>query len=236
MNINRTPVKEKAEYFCKHLKKENPDYNYLRELFRHIRKNMGIEVDNGKIKKIPYIPTEEEISRFYGCVWKSRNIQHIIIIKTLLYTGVRVSELINIKVSDIDLDNCQIKVVESKKKKERKVPFPNSFSEILAIHMINIETKGAKYLFESNWKRGYSDRGIRKILIKYTKEAGIEKPISPQTLRHFLFSWMKKEGVSDALIQGYSGHDSMRSLELYSKLSTEECQAEYENKIKEFPI
>ena len=63
--------------------------------------------------------------------------KHVVMIKTLLYTGVRVSELVNIKLSDIDLDNCQIKVVQGKGKKDRIVPFPNSFKEILAVHVEN---------------------------------------------------------------------------------------------------
>ena len=92
------------------------------------------------------------------------------------------------------------------------------------------------YLFESSWKRQYSDRGIRKILMNYTREAGIEHSISPHKLRHFLFTWMKKKGVDDALIQPYSGHDSRQSLEVYSKLSLGDCQPEYEKKIKDFPI
>lgn len=232
----RTPVKEKAKYFCKYLKKEKPDYNYLRELFRHIRKNLNIEIYSSKEKKLPYIPTEEEIHKFYNTVWRSRNMKHVVMIKTLLYTGVRVSELVNIKISDIDLDNCQIKVVQGKGKKDRIVPFPNAFKEILAVHLANIKENNAKYLFESSWKRAYSDRGIRKILMKYTKEAGIEHSISPHTLRHFLFTWMKKKGVDDALIQPYSGHNSRQSLEIYSKLSLGDCQPEYEKRIKDFPI
>lgn len=232
----RTPVREKAKYFCKHLKKENPDYNYLRELFRHIRKNLNVEVESGKERRLPYVPTEEEINRFYDAVWKSRNMKHVVMIKTLLYTGVRVSELVNIKISDIDLDHCQIKVVQGKGKKDRIVPFPNAFKEILAVHLENIKKNDAKYLFESSWKKSYSDRGIRKILMKYTKEAGIEHSISPHTLRHFLFTWMKKKGVDDALIQPYSGHDSRQSLEIYSKLSLGDCQPEYEKRIKDFPI
>ncbi len=54
--INRTPVREKAKYFLKDLKKEQPDYNYLRELFRHIRKELDITVDNSTTKKLPYVP------------------------------------------------------------------------------------------------------------------------------------------------------------------------------------
>lgn len=65
--------------------------------------------------------------------------KHVVMIKTLLYTGVRVSELVNIKISDIDLDHCQIKVVQGKGKKGRIVPFPNSFKEILAVHIENIK-------------------------------------------------------------------------------------------------
>ena len=236
MSETRTPVREKAKYFCKHLKKENPDYNYLRELFRHIRKNLNVEVESGKEKKLPYVPTEEEINKFYDTVWKSRNMKHVVMIKTLLYTGVRVSELVKIKISDIDLDHCQIKVVQGKGKKDRIVPFPNTFKEMLAVHLENIKKNDAKYLFESNWKKAYSDRGIRKILMKYTNEAGIEHSISPHTLRHFLFTWMKKKGVDDALIQPYSGHDSRQSLEMYSKLSLGDCQPEYEKRIKDFPI
>lgn len=95
---------------------------------------------------------------------------------------------------------------------------------------------GAKYLFESSWKKPYTDRGIRKILMQYTKEAGIEESISPHKLRHFLFTWLKKQGVEDALIQPYSGHESRQSLEIYSKLSIGDAQKEYDNVIQKFPI
>ena len=127
-------------------------------------------------------------------------------------------------------------MVQGKGKKDRIVPFPNAFKEILAVHVENSKKNAAKYLFESSWKKNYSDRGVRKILMKYTKEASIEHSISPHTLRHFLFTWMKKKGVDDALIQPYSGHDSRQSLEMYSKLSLGDCQPEYEKKIKDFPI
>ena len=93
---------------------------------------------SGKERKLPYVPAEEETGKYYDTVWKSRDMKHVIMIKTLLYTGVRVSELVNIKISDIDLDNCQIKVVQGKGNKDRVVPFPNSFKEILAVHLENM--------------------------------------------------------------------------------------------------
>jgi integrase/recombinase XerD len=60
--------------------------------------------------------------------------------------------------------------------------------------------------------------------------------ISPHKLRHFLFTWLKKQGVEDALIQPYSGHESRKSLEVYSKLAIGDAQEENENVIKKFPI
>lgn len=97
----RTPVREKAKQLSKLLKKEHPDYNYLLQLFRHIRENLDVQANVRPPKKLPYVPTEEEISQYYQAVWKSKNMQHVVMIKTLLYTGVRVSELVRVKLTDI---------------------------------------------------------------------------------------------------------------------------------------
>ena len=231
----RTPVREKAKQFAKLLTKENPDYNYLRELFRHIRFELGIEPDK-QSKILPYVPTEEEVKKYYTVVWQSRNMQNVIITKTLLYTGVRVSELVRILISDVDFDRCQIRINQGKGKKDRIVPFPESFKEVLAIHAQSVAQKGGKYLFESSWKKPYTDRGIRKILAIYSKAAGMKHSISPHKFRHFLFTWLKKQGIEDALIQPYSGHESRQSLEIYSKLSIGDAQESYANVIAKFPV
>lgn len=232
----RMPVKEKAKQLIKLLKAEHPDYNYLREIFRQIRKELNIQVNTSTPKKLPQVPTEEEIAKYYESVWKSRNMQHVVMIKTLLYTGVRVTELIHIKLSDIDFDRCQMRINEGKGKKDRIVPYPTAFREILAIHVDNSKKNKQTFLFESSWKKPYTDRGIRKILAQYTEKAGIEHSISPHKLRHFLFTWMKKQGVDDALLQPYSGHESRASLEIYSKLSLNDAQPVYDSKIKDFPV
>ena len=91
-------------------------------------------------------------------------------------------------------------------------------------------------MFESSWAKAYSDRGIRKILEKYSKISGTPKNISPHKLRHFLFTWLKKQGIDDALIQPYSGHETRQSLEIYSRLSLDKAQDSYDDNIKDFPI
>lgn len=234
-DVIRTPVREKAKQFAKQLIKENPDYNYLRELFRHIRFELEITPDK-QPKRLPYVPTEEEIKKYYTVVWQSRNMQNVTLIKTLLYTGMRVSELVRTLISDVDFDRCQIRINQGKGKKDRIVPFPESFKEVLLLHTQSVTKKGGKYLFESSWKKSYTDRGIRKILAVYSKEAGMKHSISPHKLRHFLFTWLKKQGIEDALIQPYSGHESRQSLEIYSKLSIGDAQESYENVIHKFPV
>ena len=64
----------------------------------------------------------------------------------------------------------------------------------------------------------------------------MQQSISPHKLRHFLFTWLKKQGVDDALIQPYSGHETRQSLEIYSKLSLTDAQEAYDEKIDKFPI
>ncbi len=160
----------------------------------------------------------------------------MVIIKTLLYTGVRVSELVNIKLEDVDFERYQIRIKAGKGGKDRIVPFPVSFKEVLAMHVMQMHQKKATYLFESSWKRKYTTRGIHKLNAKYALSAGLSKPISPHQLRHFLLTWLKKQGIDDALIQPYSGHSSRQSLEVYSRLSIGEAQEIYDKAMVKFPV
>lgn len=231
----RTPTKDIVKKIGKILRDERPNYVYLRDLFKKIREELCIEVTT-KAKNLPYVPTEEELKHYYTGVWQTRNVKHMILIRLLLYTGVRVQEIINIKVHDIDFDRCQIRINKGKGNKDRVVPFPMEFRETLVLFVKTEQTKGAVYLFESNRKKPFTTRGIRKILAEYAIKAGMKQSISPHKLRHFLFTWLKKQGVDDALIQPYSGHETRQSLEIYSKLSITDAQNAYNEKITKFPI
>ncbi len=235
MKKQRTSAQVKAKEIAKLLRGEHPDYNYLKSIFRHLRTELEIEVTHQE-KKLPKVPTEEELQQYYQAVWKARNVQDMVIIKTLLYTGVRVSELINIRIEEVDFERCQIRINSGKGGKDRIVPFPISFKEVLAMHVDKMQGKRADYLFESNRQSKYTDRGIRKILAKYAKKAGLDHSISPHQLRHFLLTWLKKQGIDDALIQPYSGHSSRQSLEIYSRLSLSEAQSVYESVMPKFPL
>jgi integrase/recombinase XerD len=231
----RTPTKDIIKKISKILRDERPDYIYLRDLFKKIREEFDIVVTT-QTKRLPYVPTEEELKRYYNIVWQTRNTKHMVLIKTLLYTGIRVQELVNVKMEDIDFDRCQIRIIQGKGSKDRIVPFPHDFREILILFVNAEQANGAVYLFESNRKKPFTTRGIRKILADYATEAGIQQSISPHKLRHFLFTWLKKQGIDDALIQPYSGHETRQSLEIYSKLSLSDAQEAYDKAIGKFPV
>jgi integrase/recombinase XerD len=233
--LPRTPPKQKAHQLARHLRGERPDYAYLKEIFRHLRTELEIEIPRPS-KRLPHVPSDEEIRHYYETVWQARHTGDMVLIKTLLYTGVRVSEVVNIRLADVDLDRCQIRVNQGKGKKDRVVPFPDSFKETLALHMERLRDKRASYLFESSWKKKYSDRGVRRMLERYADAAGLERNVSPHQLRHYLFTWLKKQGIDDALIQPYSGHASRQSLEVYSRLAIGEAQEEYNSVITRFPV
>lgn len=235
MEQERMTVKQKAKQVAKLLRGARPDYFYLKELFRHLRTELKVTVQQ-KPKKLPYVPSENEISDYYEAVWNAQNVTHMILIKTLLYTGIRVGELVKIRLADVSLNNCQIKIIDGKGHKDRVVPFPKSFREVLASHIKKAESDNFTYLFESMRKTAYSMRGIRKILVKYTRLANIKSLVTPHKLRHFLFTWMKKKGIDDALIQPYSGHESRKSLEIYSKLSITDAQSKYNEVMDKFPV
>lgn len=233
--MTRTPPKKKAKELAKLLRAERPDYPYLKSVFRALREELEVAVPR-KEARLPEVPTEEEMRLFYQTVWNCRNFADMVLIKTLFYTGVRVSELVAIRITEVDVDLCQIRITQGKGSKDRQVPFPSSFRELLALHAEQMRAKGAIYLFESVRKHKYTDRGVRKMLARYAAQAGITRSMSPHKWRHFLFTWLKKEGIDDALIQPYSGHATRQSLEIYSRLSLADAQPSYNQAMEHFPI
>ena len=98
-------------------------------------------------KRLPYVPTQAEIRRYYETVWNERRGGDVVLIKILLYIGVRVAELVAIRIDDVDLDACRIRITQGKGGKDRVVPFPPSFNETLALHMQVMRERGASHLF-----------------------------------------------------------------------------------------
>ena len=160
----------------------------------------------------------------------------MVMIKLLIFTGIRNAELAKIRLADVDLPALTIRIERGKGKKDRLVPIPLFFRGELAHYIESQTNKKATYLFESSWKKKYSERGVRKMLRRYANRAGLSQSISPHKLRHFFLLWLKKQGIDDALIQPYSGHAHRQSLEIYSQLAIEIAQQQYDQVMPRFPV
>ena len=99
----RTPARKKAQQLARYLRTERPDYDYLKQIFRHLREELAVTIPRTP-RSLPHVPSEEEMRRYYQTVWQARDYGDIVLIKTLLYTGVRVSELVKIRLDEVDLD------------------------------------------------------------------------------------------------------------------------------------
>jgi integrase/recombinase XerD len=234
--MERATPKKLAARLVRILRHQRPDYNYVKKVFEHVRRDLGFKGRAPTPKKLPTLLTEKELARFYDAVWNVADRTHTVMIKLLLYTGVRNSELANVKLIDVDLNGFKVRIEQGKGNKDRYVPFPPSFRGELAQYMENQTERGATYLFETNRADKFTTRWIREIVKRYAREADIEKRIYPHLFRHQLLTHFSRKGLLDAKVQVISGHESRKSLEIYQELSLGDVQKDYEEAMKDFPV
>ena len=100
--MERIPPKEMAEKLVRQLRPQHPDYQYLKQVFQHIRTVLEVTPAN-KEKRLPELLTDQELMAFYDAVFRARNRKHAAMIKLLIFTGVRNAELSMIRLTDIQL-------------------------------------------------------------------------------------------------------------------------------------
>ena len=235
-DTKKITVPQRAKQIAQIIQVDKPDYYYLKELFRGLRTALNIKRQT-EPKRLPYVPSQEEIKQYYDVVWHNQNKKHMVIVKLLLYTGIKISELVRIKIQDVKLQKCIIHIKKDDDDKIRIVPFYSNFKQSLSEYIKEINRKNKEeYLFESNWRKPFSPQGIRSILSDYSKVAQMKKNITPGKLRHFLFLWMKEQNIDDDLIQYYSGNQSKEALKIYDKLKIPNNSEDYRKIMRDFPV
>ena len=210
----------------------NSFYNFLIE--NNIIKNNPCEVIKlPKLsKKLPNYLTIEEVDRLLNInTTKVYDYRNKAMMETLYACGIRVSELCNIKLSDIDFNEYTIKIF-GKGSKERIVPINESSMEALKIYINDyrpflLKTKVSDYVFINNFGNVISRVGFFKILKKLCKDAGIEKDVSPHTLRHSFATHLLNNGANLRVIQHLLGHSNITTTQIYSHLSNESLKEDY---------
>lgn len=231
----RLSPKEMAKKLVRLLRVQRPDYLYLKQVFKHTRQMLEVTAEKSR-KRLPELLTDQELIAFYEAVWNARNTNHLVMIKLLIYTGIRNAELTNVKIKDLDLTNCTVRIEQGKGKKDRYVLFPMSFRGELAQYIEKQKRTGARFLFESNRLSSFSTRRIRQIIKQYADAAEIEKRIYPHLFRHQIITYLTRKGIISPKLQLLSGHAEEKSLAIYRDLALADVAEEYETAMQNFPI
>lgn len=153
-----------------------------------------------------------------------------LIIELLYATGIRVSELVNIKIKDIDTKEKTIKIL-GKGSKERIVIYNNHTSEALQKYLNDgydeFNKKNSGYLILNKNGDKLSDRYIRNIIDKKIRKAGINTKISPHTIRHTFATDMLEEGADLVTVKELLGHESLNTTSIYTHVTNEQIKKTY---------
>ena len=171
-------------------------------------------------KILPEVCSEEEI---ISILKHTENLKHRAILTTIYSAGLRISELINLKISHIDSNRMQIRVEQSKGKKDRYTLLSHKNLKLLRQY-IKVY-KPNYYLFEGQGSTKenpipYASRSIQATLKESARKAGITKNISVHTLRHSFATHLLEHGTDLRYIQNLLGHESSKTTEIYTHVTT----------------
>jgi integrase/recombinase XerD len=164
-----------------------------------------------KEKKLPRVIDSEYIK---DCLGKISNIKHKTILTLTYSVGLRVSEIVNLKVLDIDSKRMLIHIKNAKGKKDRIVPLSQKVLELLRIYYK--EHRPIEYLFNGQNSLKYSIGSCQRIYKKY-----IDSNSSIHTLRHSSFTALLESGTDLRIIQKIAGHSSSKTTEIYTHVSNQ---------------
>ena len=165
--------------------------------------------------KLPTIISKEEVLSIIG---STNNIKHKCIIELLYSSGLRRSELLNLKLEDVDSKRMLIKVQGSKGNKDRHTLLSQTVLEDLRLYFR--EWKPREYLFEGQRGGRYSAQSVLKIVKEAALKAKIKQSVTPHVLRHSFATHLLESGVDLRQIQVLLGHGSSKTTEIYTHVAT----------------
>lgn len=165
-----------------------------------------------------HIPVVLSISEVSAIIKNTLNIKHKAILATIYSHGLRISELINLKIADVDSKRGYLIVRKGKGYKDRPIPLNSECLNILRAYYKKEKPK--EYLFEGQFEPYYSTTSIRAILKQSIKKSRILKKVTPHTLRHSFATHLLESGIDIRYIQELLGHSNIKTTEIYTHVSS----------------
>ncbi len=210
----------------------------FKTFYKFLYLNNYIDKKDYPLVKIAYPKTEKKLPKFiyYNDLVDIINeaerdkdgIRDRLIIEMLYATGVRVSELINIKYEDIDYNNRRIRVC-GKGNKERIVYYGEYAEDVLKEYINTHKKNEFGYLFTNSKGDKITDRGIRYIIDNIMKKLSVKVHVTPHVLRHTFATDMLNNGCDIKVVQELLGHSSLRTTEVYTHVTNERLKQVYYN-------
>lgn len=206
------------------------NYNIKRGI---VSVNPADKVSRPKLTKhLPEYLTEEEVGKLLDVEVKSPyDYRNKTILELLYSSGIRISELVNIKTPNYDSEECLIRIM-GKGSKERIVPLGDYAVNIMNDYMNNyrplINKKHTDYVFINNRGDKISRQFIFKVIKKEALKKGIKKDISPHTLRHTFATHLLKNGADLRIIQELLGHENISTTQIYTHVTNNKLKSDYE--------
>ena len=213
----------------------------LRSFFKYltsekiIKKDPMTLISNPKLdKKLPKFLYYEDVEKILNIPDSKTPLgqRDMVILEVLYSTGIRVSELVNIKIKDINRNNKTIKIL-GKGNKERYVLYGNVLDKKLDIYLndgrLKLLKKTNDYLILNHFGNNITDRSIRNIINKIIKKGELEFNISPHVFRHTFATHMLENGAELRCVQELLGHENLSTTEIYTHVTNERLRSVYLN-------
>ena len=200
---------------------QNQAINALKFYFEQIQGQDRIYFPVARPRKARKLPTVLSKAEVKAIMKNIRNEKHRLAICMLYACGLRISELIDLELKDIDRVRMCIHIRQSKGKKDRIIPYPKQLVQTVTNYRENFKPK--RFLIEGKSNEGtpvpYSTSSVRAILKKAVAKANIRKHVTPHTLRHSYVTHLYEHGVNLRSIQNLLGHNSSKTTEIYTHVS-----------------
>lgn len=167
-----------------------------------------------KSKILPVVLSKEEIIDILRC---TKNLKHRAVLAMIYSAGLRISELLNLELKDIDIDRRQLIIKNSKGRKDRHIILAESFIPLLLNYLNSYQP--SIYFVEGKHSGKYSSESVRAFLRKSCTTACVKKHVTPHTLRHSYATHLLENGIDLRYIQELLGHAKPETTMIYTHVS-----------------